>query len=32
MVSKMLFKKKGLFTVGDALKVIEIANREMQRK
>lgn len=28
MVSKMLFKKKGLFTVGDALKVIEIANRE----
>ncbi len=24
----MLFKKKGLFTVGDALKVIEIASKE----
>jgi hypothetical protein len=28
MVGKMLFKKKGLFTVGDALKVIEIASKE----
>lgn len=28
MVSRMLFKKKGLFTVGDALKVIEIASKE----
>ncbi|MDK2982996.1 MAG: hypothetical protein PWP19_474 [Thermococcaceae archaeon] len=28
----MLFKKKGLFTVSDAMKVIEIASREDPRE